>query len=139
MKQKFLHFRIVRGWHRIGRTLAAPMLALAAIVLISGGIVLPLWFLATRAPAAYGVLVLSVVGISLLILLLRNVHRREQRSSHNRRRSGAVWLATVVAAVGAYATLLVYSYVGLLGALPLFAVLVASIGYTAGGGNTGRE
>lgn len=139
MKQKRIRLRIARGWHRIGKTLAAPMIAFAAIIIISGGIVLPLWFAATRAPAVYGVVVLTVSAAALTVWLLGKFRRHSHGSSHQRRRSGAVWIATGLAAVGAYATLLVYSYTGLAGALPLLAALVASIGFAAGGGSTGRE
>ncbi len=139
MNQKRIRLRIARGWNRIGKTLAAPMIAFVAIIIISGGIVLPLWFLATRAPAVYGIVVLTVSAVAIAVWLLGSFRRRSHSSSHHRRRSGAVWIATALAAVGAYATLLVYTYTGLAGALPLLAALVASIGFAAGGGSTGRE
>ncbi|MFP4510199.1 MAG: hypothetical protein ACLFNQ_08710 [Spirochaetaceae bacterium] len=139
MNRPAVHRRIARGWGRIASTLAGPLLAAGAIVIISGGIVLPLWFLATRAPGVYGASVLSVSAAAILVWTVKRVRSHTTATVYGRRRSGAVWFAAPLALVGVYGTWLVYTRAGFLAALPLLLILIAAIGFSAGGGSGPRD
>lgn len=128
-----IHHRVFRGWRKIAQTIAAPFLAISAIVLISGGIVLPLWFLATRAPAAYGLSVLAGSFFAGAIWIFHRLKGRTRDRRHGRRRSGTVWIAAIVSAAGLYATGLIYTSVGIIAAVPMLLLVVAAVGYAAGG------
>lgn len=139
MHQPAVHRRIFRGWKRIASTLAGPLLAAGAIILISGGIVLPLWFVATRAPEVYGASVLSISAAATLVWAVKRLRSHNTGTVHGKRRSGTVWVAATIAVVGAYGTWLVYARAGFAAAAPLLMILVAAIGFSAGGGAGGRE
>jgi hypothetical protein len=139
MSQPAVHHRIFRGWKRIASTLAGPLLASGAIILISGGIVLPLWFVATRAPDVYGALVLSLSIAALLVWTVKRLRSRNAGNVHGRRRSGTVWIAATISVVGAYGTWLVYARAGFAAAAPLLMILIAAVGFSAGGGAGRRE
>jgi hypothetical protein len=128
--------RVFDGYRAIGSTLLQAVVLLAAALLVSGGIVVPLWLAATRATAVYTSAVLWLAAAALLLALVRRI----------RGQSAGVFLPilkttarVLVIVAGLYAMVVLFAR-----GLPLAAAVIALaglvwLGYAASGGRTRHD
>ncbi|MFP4644137.1 MAG: hypothetical protein ACLFM0_07265 [Spirochaetales bacterium] len=117
--------RLAKGYRRLGAFLAVTLAVVLAAAGISLTVVLPLWLLATRYPAAYSAIIGAAATGSVLYLLFRSI-----RSDRARRFSVAAVRGGFILSAGAlaYAVAALVATGRLLIGIPLGVFVLIAIG-----------
>ncbi|MBT3275149.1 MAG: hypothetical protein HN368_18485 [Spirochaetales bacterium] len=119
---------ISKGYLRAIKSLVKLVIGAAAISVLGAVIVAPLWYLATRHPDVYSILILVGAGGTLLAFLVYRGITDRSRRNHYLRILRKVLIFLPAAAVF-YIIALLYSWGMLAAAVPLSAVYVIALGF----------